>query len=60
MVRRAFPGMKKMTVTSVERNDQLSPTREVPPSRSAIVTFVVLAIWLALVVFTTTRHEYLA
>ncbi len=50
--------MKKMSVTSHERNDQLSPTREVPPSRSAIITFVVLAIWLALVVFTTSRHEY--
>src|SRR4026209_1189527 len=50
--------MKKTSVTSDEGNDQLSPTTEVPSSRSAIITFVVLAIWLALVVFTTTRHEY--
>jgi hypothetical protein len=53
--------MKKMPLTSPverKRNDQLSPTREFLASRAAIITFVVLAIWLALVVFTTSRHEF--
>ena len=47
-----------MSLTSPVDPGQLSPIRESSRARATIITFIVLSIWLGLVVFTATRHEF--